>query len=108
MAGVRGVANEIEIRTSGEHNDTDIAKAAADSFEWNAALPRGQVMVKVSEGWVTLSGELATNYLRRSAESSVRYLRGSRVSPTSSPSSPMWKPRTSSEDRRINQAARRL
>ena len=76
VAGVRGVANEINIRTTGEHNDTDIAKAAADSFEWNAALPSGHVMVKVSEGWVTLSGELSTNYLRRSAESSVRYLRG--------------------------------
>ena len=76
VAGVRGVANEIEIRTAGEHNDTDIAKAALDSFEWNAALPSGQVMVTVSKGGVTLSGELTTDYLRRSAESCVRYLRG--------------------------------
>jgi osmotically-inducible protein OsmY len=76
VAGVCAVANEIEIRTDGEHNDTDIAKAAVDSFLWNAALPRGRVMVQVSKGWVTMSGELTTDYLRRSAEKSVRYLRG--------------------------------
>ena len=76
VAGVRGIANEIEIRTTGEHNDTDIAKAVADSLACNAALPSGQVMVKVWKGWVTLSGELTHNYLRRSAESSIRYLRG--------------------------------
>lgn len=76
VAGVRGVANELKIRSSNEHNDTDIAKAAADALKWNAFLPADHVMVKVENGWVTLSGQVTHDYERRAAERNMRYLRG--------------------------------
>jgi osmotically-inducible protein OsmY len=76
VAGVRGVANEIKIRSRDEHNDTDIAKAASSALRWNANLPSDHVIVKVESGWATLSGELGYEYERQAAERDVRYLRG--------------------------------
>jgi osmotically-inducible protein OsmY len=76
VAGVRGVANELTIHTVGEHNDTDIAKAAANTIEWNAYLPNDDVMVKVEKGWVTLSGVVSHDYQRQAAQHSVRFMRG--------------------------------
>lgn len=76
VLGVRGVANELKIRTPSEHNDTDIARAAAEVLRWDPLLPDGKVLVKVDDGWVTLTGELPQDYQRRAAEQKVRYLRG--------------------------------
>lgn len=76
VEGVRGVANELKVRAANEHNDTDIAKAAANVVEWNVSVPRDQVVVTVVNGWVTLTGEVAQDYQRRAAERSIRYLRG--------------------------------
>lgn len=73
---VRGVANEIKIRTPSEYNDTDIARAVTEALRWDPFLPNDKVMVKVDGGWVTLSGELPQDYQRRAAEQKVRYLRG--------------------------------
>ena len=78
VSGVRGIASELEIRSTGEHTDTDIAKAAANALEWHALLPAGQVLVRVQNGWLNLTGTLPHDYQRQAAERSVRYLRGVR------------------------------
>lgn len=78
VAGVRAVANEVEVSGSAPGDDADIAKAAADAIKWNASLPDDRVMVEVDHGWVTLSGEVTYAYQRRAAEEGARYLGGVR------------------------------
>jgi osmotically-inducible protein OsmY len=78
IAGVRAIANDLSVRTPLTHNDTDIAKAAANSLEANIALPAGAIDVTVQDGIVTVSGEVASPFQRRAAESAVEYLRGVR------------------------------
>lgn len=76
VAGVRGVANELQVRTATDRSDTDIAKAAADRLSWDVMVPEGTVTVEVSNGWVTLRGEVRWDYQRRAAERAVRNLSG--------------------------------
>jgi osmotically-inducible protein OsmY len=76
VAGVRGVANELEVRLIGEHSDTEIARAAVDAFKWDTAVPANRIKVKVDDGWVTLTGDVRWDFQRRAAERAVRTLPG--------------------------------
>jgi osmotically-inducible protein OsmY len=76
VAGVRGIANELEARTATQPTDTDIARAAADALKWNVMVPSDEVKVKVVKGWVTLTGDVKWDYQRRAAERAVRTLSG--------------------------------
>jgi osmotically-inducible protein OsmY len=78
VAGVRGIANDLVVRSAAERSDTDIAKAAADALKWNVVVPDDRVKVTVEKGWVTLTGELSWDYQRRAAERAVRSLQGVR------------------------------
>jgi osmotically-inducible protein OsmY len=78
VEGVRGIANDLVVRSAAERSDTDIAKAAADALKWNVVVPDDRVKVTVEKGWVTLTGELPWDYQRRAAERAVRSLRGVR------------------------------
>jgi osmotically-inducible protein OsmY len=76
VAGVRGVANELEVRLAGEHSDTEIARAAVDAFKWDTAVPADRIKVSVDDGWVTLTGDVRWDFQRRAAERAVRTLPG--------------------------------
>ena len=76
VAGVRAVANDIEIRLATERTDADIAAAAVDALEWDAFVPSGKVQVTVSKGWITLRGEVEWQYQKNDAERVVRRLAG--------------------------------
>jgi len=78
--GVRGVANELEVRipATAERDDADIARSAADALEWSASIPRDRIKVSVTKGWVTLDGEVDWYYQKRAAEDTVRGLKGVR------------------------------
>jgi osmotically-inducible protein OsmY len=80
VRGVRGVANEIEVKLaiSAERTDSDIATAALNALKWDALIPEDRVKVSVSKGWVTLEGEVDWNYQRHDAEWAVRRLTGVR------------------------------
>ncbi len=69
VKGVRGLAEEIEVRfsTDAKTADPDIAKRIADMFDWNVTIPKGKISVKVEHGWVTLSGEVSYHYHRQAA-----------------------------------------
>jgi osmotically-inducible protein OsmY len=73
VRGVRGVANEIEVKLpiSAERTDSDIATAALNALKWDALIPEDRVKVSVSKGWVTLEGEVDWNYQRHDAEWAV-------------------------------------
>jgi osmotically-inducible protein OsmY len=76
VAGVRGVANDIEVRlpSSSERTDSDIAAAAVHALEWDALVPSDRVQLTVSKGWVTLRGEVDWQYQKEDAERVVRRL----------------------------------
>lgn len=76
--GVRAVANDLAVRTPLTHNDTDIAKAAANALEGNISLPTERIEVTVQNGKVTLRGEVDWAYQRMAAHDAVQYLRGVR------------------------------
>jgi osmotically-inducible protein OsmY len=80
VRGVKGVANDIEVRlpSSSERTDADIAAAAIHALEWDAFLPADKVKVSVSKGWVTLEGEVDWQFERDDAERVVRRLTGVR------------------------------
>jgi len=75
--GVTGVANDLEIDYSGASTqDTDLLQRALQALEWNLEVPSGAVRPTVSNGWVTLTGNVAWNFQREAAESSIRNLSG--------------------------------
>jgi len=78
VAGVKAVANELEVRLPGlsERTDGDIARAAVDALKWNVLVPEDRIKVKVSKGWVTLEGAVDWQYQKSAAEKSVRRLVG--------------------------------
>ena len=78
--GVRGVADDIEVRPAGGgvRTDADIAKAALDTLRWDSMVPDDKIKVTVEKGWVTLEGAVDWNYQREAAGRAVRYLSGVR------------------------------
>jgi len=76
--GVKAVANDIEVRLPGfaERTDADLAKAVLNALRWDAAIPTDKVDVTVSQGWVTLKGEVEFGFQKSDAERAVRRLSG--------------------------------
>lgn len=76
--GVLDVANEIEVRPTGEftRTDSDIALAVRHVLQWDALVPDEQIQSTVSDGWVTLEGEVDLWRERQDAETSVLRLEG--------------------------------
>lgn len=78
--GVEGVANDIEVRlpTSIERDDVDVARAAVNALEWNVSIPKNRIQATVSDGWVTLEGDVDWYYEKRAAEDAVDIIAGVR------------------------------
>jgi osmotically-inducible protein OsmY len=78
VKGVRGIAQEIEVRYPGAKKtaDDEIAKRALNIISWSVTVPEDKVKITVSKGWVTLSGEVEWNYQKVDAENAVRKLSG--------------------------------
>jgi osmotically-inducible protein OsmY len=78
VAGVRGLANDIEVRlpTSSERPDPDIARDAVSALAHQLPMSSGNLRAVVNKGWVTLEGSVEWNYQRELAESAVRRLKG--------------------------------
>ena len=79
VAGVRAIADDIEVKypESMKRTDGDIAAAAANHIEWSSwSVPPKSVQVTVREGWITLEGQVEWYYQKDAAESAVRHLSG--------------------------------
>jgi osmotically-inducible protein OsmY len=76
--GVKAVVNDIEVRLpgSGERTDADLARAVLNALKWDAGIPAGKLDVTVSQGWVTLKGEVAYAFQKMDAERAIRHLSG--------------------------------
>jgi len=77
---VKAVANDIEVRLPAfaERSDADIAAAALYALEWDANVPLDRIKVAVSNGWVTLDGDVDWQHQKQDAEQAVRRLTGVR------------------------------
>lgn len=78
VAGVKAIVEKIEVKLPGSlvRDDQEIAKAIINQFQWSSLIPKDHIKAKVSNGWVTLSGEVVWEYQRKAAEKLVRELTG--------------------------------
>jgi osmotically-inducible protein OsmY len=91
--GVKGVANDIEVKPGVQLSDPEIARNAVTALETRANVPDNKIQVTVKNGWLILDGDVEWQYQRVAAESAVKNLTGvkgvtnqilikTRVSPT--------------------------
>ena len=78
VKGVRGIAEEMEVRFPSDKKTADdqVAARAADIIRWNSVVPQNAIEITVRNGWVTLSGHVDWWYQRSEAEKAVRKLTG--------------------------------
>ena len=78
VAGVKGLAVEIDVKLNGltKHSDADIARTVENVLLWTTYLPKDSVKIMVEDGWVTLSGQVQWGFQRTTATAAVRYLMG--------------------------------
>jgi osmotically-inducible protein OsmY len=78
VAGVVGVANDIEVRLPvlDERPDPDIVRDAVTALQTELPYSSDHIKVVAKGGWLTLEGEVEWNYARERAENAVRRIRG--------------------------------
>jgi osmotically-inducible protein OsmY len=78
VAGVTGVANDLEVRMPAvdERPDPDIARDAVAALKSQLPISSENIKVIVKNGWVTLEGEAEWQYQRQTAEYAVRRIKG--------------------------------
>jgi osmotically-inducible protein OsmY len=78
VLGVLDVADDIEVKLPGslKRTDTEIAQAVRIALEWDAFVPDQKIRSTVTDGWVTLDGEVATLREKEDAQHAVRALTG--------------------------------
>jgi osmotically-inducible protein OsmY len=78
VAGVAGVANDIEVRLPiiDERPDPEIARDAVAAIKSRLPISWDRTKVIVKNAWITLEGEVEWNYQRQTAEEAVRTLKG--------------------------------
>jgi osmotically-inducible protein OsmY len=78
VAGVTGIANDLEVRlpSSSERPDPEIARDAVSALKTELPYSSEHMKVIVKSGWVTLEGLAEWNYQRTRAEEAVRRTRG--------------------------------
>lgn len=78
VGGVLDVANDVRVRPANgsQRSDTQIARAVRDTLEWDVFIPDEQIRSSVTDGRVTLEGQVARYSQRDEAENAVRDLAG--------------------------------
>ena len=74
--GVRGVANDIQVKLGSTRTDPEIARDAVHELESHVSIPADKIKVTVKAGWVTLEGTVDWQYQKTLAESAVKKLKG--------------------------------
>ena len=78
LKGVRGIAEDIEVRPAvvdGVHDD-EVARRVSDTLRWSTLVPDGRIIVEVDHGRVTLTGKLDWAYQKSGALDVVDGIRG--------------------------------
>jgi len=94
VAGVVGVANDIEVRLASfdQRPDPEIARDAVSSLKNELPYSASRIKVMVANGWITLEGDVEWHYQKQRAEEAVRRVKGVKgvinsviVKPTATP-----------------------
>jgi osmotically-inducible protein OsmY len=77
VSGVRTIAQDLTVTLLGDHlrSDSEIAAATQSALTWDVSVPKA-VTARISNGMVTLEGQVTWNYQREAAERAVRHLVG--------------------------------
>lgn len=80
IAGVRAIANDIEVnlKPAAQRTDREVAEAAVSALQANVAVPVDAIKIIVNEGCVTLEGKVTMWHEKNAAENAVRNLWGVR------------------------------
>jgi osmotically-inducible protein OsmY len=80
VAGVAGIANDIEVHLPGadQRPDPDIARDAAAAIDRQLPTSAKNIRAAVSHGQITLEGTVDWHFQRERAESAVHWLKGVR------------------------------
>jgi len=78
VKGVKAIVNDVAVKLPGamERSDPDIAHAAVNALQWDIQVPEDRIQVKVTNGWLTLEGEVDRYFQKEAAERAVGYLMG--------------------------------
>jgi osmotically-inducible protein OsmY len=78
VAGVAGVANDIEVRMPSvdERPDPEIARDAVAAIKSQLPISSERIKIVVKNGWVTLEGQVEWQYQKNTAENAVRRIKG--------------------------------
>jgi osmotically-inducible protein OsmY len=74
--GVKGLANDLQVKLSFSRTDPEIARDAVQALESHISIPSDKIKVTVKGGWVTLEGAADWQYQKSLAESAVKNLKG--------------------------------
>ncbi len=80
VAGVLDVVDDVEVHvpSSFERSDTELAQAVRNALLWDALVPEERIRTTVSNGWVTLEGDVDRWSQRIEIEDSLHKLIGVR------------------------------
>jgi VCBS repeat-containing protein len=80
VSAVKAVANELAVAVPlrFQRTDTDIAQAVVNALAWDVQVPDSRIKAAVTNGWVTLEGDVDWRYQRDAAARAVRNLSGVR------------------------------
>lgn len=78
VAGVKDVANELQVKSaqSSHLTDTDVARAVRHALEWDALIPDRNIRSTVTSGVVVLEGVVTTPIEREEVERVLGRLKG--------------------------------
>lgn len=78
VAGIRGIANEIDVELGArsKRSDQEIAAAALSMLRSSVSVPANAVTVTVADGWITLNGKVSLWFQKDAAETAVSSLWG--------------------------------
>jgi osmotically-inducible protein OsmY len=79
IRGVQAVRNDLVVdTTAGQVLDSELSAAANAGLDANGLVPRGAITIEVSDGWVTMTGNVHHHLQRQAAEHVISHLRGLR------------------------------
>ena len=78
VAGVRAVANDIDVRLPSidQRPDPDIARDAVAALKTELPISNERIKLAVRDGWVTLEGSVEWQYQKTAAGNAVRKIKG--------------------------------
>jgi len=77
LTGVHDLRNELVVNKSHERvPDADLKATAQAGLDANGLVPKDTLTISVSDGWITLTGNVRHYYQRQAAEHVIRHLSG--------------------------------